>query len=298
MTSCNLIQGKKAMLIAETIPAVTEYKDVLSLIWESNYPDIVECTSEKTDGQFSQMIQAKKLGTAIITVTITIGVAMDTPHAYSNSFSASCEVTVSPGHLSSINPDVFWCQTGGWENFPNDGYNQCARTAVATMASINSDSVVTPNDTGTDCVSVKVKGIPYNRAGFDGEGVSSNYNLNDFKNADKQKGFNYYTFNNESEILYAINYELNNGRAVIVKTNGRDQHWVTVTDTTTGKDATCFADLMGIDPWYNGFKPPNPQIGTGNQSTDENKSEVIQLINGVQNQTDFLGYRIMTFNID
>lgn len=56
---------------------------------------------------------------------------------------------------------TFWCQTGGWSNLEGNGSRECCRTAVATMASINSGTIVTPDDTGSSASSVTVNDTRY-----------------------------------------------------------------------------------------------------------------------------------------
>ncbi|MCL2086121.1 MAG: hypothetical protein FWH05_00820 [Oscillospiraceae bacterium] len=184
--------------------------------------------------------------------------------------------------------DVFWSQTGGWfvaEN--NTGARECARTAVATMASINTKSIVKPSDVAIECKEVSINGKTHARGG--------SMNAGAYKK--EHKGYNIFTFADETKILDAINYELNNGRAVVVKTNGRSEHWVTVIKTTTGENATKFSELMGIDPWYNGGIPPNILVGDSS-SLNAEKSGIIVIEGATPGQTDFLDYRIMTINFD
>jgi hypothetical protein len=207
------------------------------------------------------------------------------------------ENTRTPSRLSNINPDVFWHQKGGWSGFPNNGFDQCARTAIATMVSINTSSIITPNDVASRCTAVTING--------ETEKVSediygSDYDYEDFITNGTRHGFNRYAFSNESELLFAINYELNQGRAVVVMTNGSGMHWVTVTGTVDGKSATSFEDLMGIDPWFNASNQNNENGGNNNTSQeDENRSGIVKLYKALDTQTAFHGnLRIFTFNFD
>lgn len=225
-------------------------------------------------------------------------------HAKAGVYTATCYVKVSEKtHLSSIKQDVFWCQTGGWSNLDGDGSAECARTAIATMVSINTNSIFTPNETVSDSSSITIYGIKKVRNDADGDGISDDidYSYSDLIKKGTRRGFYRYKFSSEVEILYAINYELNNGRAVVVKTNGSSykQHWVTVTKVDSTESG--FAQLYGIDPWYNGSNLSNEKTGLYD-STNLSKSGEIQLINGVKNNgnnPDFNPeYRIFTFNLD
>lgn len=194
---------------------------------------------------------------------------------------------------------TFWCQTGGWSGLSGDGSTECARTASATMASINSGSIVTPNDTGAAMTSVTVDGSVYAISG----GYAHNYST---VNGAAQ-GFHSYGFSSQSDLLSAINTELSQNRSVAVKvtTNTGVQHWVTVTGTQDGKPAESFSDLMGVDPWYNGNNTANGgSTGTGNGACTASKSGVIALSTTCsgfrysQNDNYPAGYRMVTFNVD
>ncbi len=200
--------------------------------------------------------------------------------------------------LTSIQ-GTFWCQTGGWSGLSGDGSTECARTASATMASINSGSIVTPNDTGAAMTSVTVDGSVYAISG----GYAHNYST---VNGAAQ-GFHSYGFSSQSDLLSAINTELSQNRSVAVKvtTNTGVQHWVTVTGTQDGKPAESFSDLMGVDPWYNGNNTANGgSTGTGNGACTASKSGVIALSTTCsgfrysQNDNYPAGYRMVTFNVD
>ena len=194
---------------------------------------------------------------------------------------------------------TFWCQTGGWSGLSGDGSTERARTASATMASINSGSIVTPNDTGAAMTSVTVDGSVYAISG----GYAHNYST---VNGAAQ-GFHSYGFSSQSDLLSAINTELSQNRSVAVKvtTNTGVQHWVTVTGTQDGKPAESFSDLMGVDPWYNGNNTANGgSTGTGNGACTASKSGVIALSTTCsgfrysQNDNYPAGYRMVTFNVD
>lgn len=195
--------------------------------------------------------------------------------------------------------ETFWCQTGGWEKLSGDGSSECARTALATMASINSDSVVTPDKTGANMTSVRVYGYLYKEKG--------DYNYNYDTNNGAEKGFHTYGFKEESDLISAINTELSQKRSVEVKVttkSGRD-HWVTVTGTKSGRQANTFSDLIGVDPWFNGNNTAHGgKEGTGDYSTDIDRSGVINLESTCSgfcytvDKTYPKGYRIATFNID
>ena len=200
--------------------------------------------------------------------------------------------------LTSIQ-GTFWCQTGGWSNLSGDGSRECARTASATMASINSGFVVTPNDTGSQMTSVSANGTVYQRTG----GYAHNYNT---VNGAAQ-GFHAYGFANTSDLLAAINTELSQNRSVAVKvtTNTGSEHWVTVTGTVDGKPANSFSDLKGVDPWYNGNNTANGgSVGTGSGACNSSKSGVISLsttcsgFRYTSGDNYPSGYRMVTFNID
>ncbi|MCL2108939.1 MAG: Ig-like domain-containing protein [Oscillospiraceae bacterium] len=213
-------------------------------------------------------------------------------------------INVLPGRLIPANPDVFWCQTGGWEIQNRPLAQECARTAVATMASLNTGFKVTPNKVTEEVTNVEIDGQDY--------GLVSHYNSYDV-NTGAHQGFNRYTFSDKAQILSAINCELDKDRAVVVRTNGTtaEMHWVTVTETKDGKTAKSFADLMGIDPWYNGTNPPNDAISPHLNKYNLHKNGVITLTEAFDNQTDFLwglnpnlsepnnvGYCMFTVNFD
>lgn len=101
--------------------------------------------------------------------------------------------------LKSIQ-DTYWCQTGGWSNLKDKGKSECGRTALATMASINSGTVVTPNDTGEGMVPVTVNGKPYDREGY----FAHNYDTA----TGAGSGYYAYGFSNTSDLIDAINTEL------------------------------------------------------------------------------------------
>ena len=189
---------------------------------------------------------------------------------------------------------TYWCQTGGWDNLSGDGSTECARTASATMASINSGSVVTPNDTGAFMTSVTVDGTTYSRQ----NGYSQNYDVT--KGA--ASGFSAYGFSSEDDLIDAINTELSHNRSVIVHvtTKKGSEHWVTVTGTNDGKAAESFSDLMGVDPWYNGSNTEHGgQQGIGDNSCNESKSGVIALnttCTGFMRADNIYG--MVTFNVD
>jgi len=195
-----------------------------------------------------------------------------------------------------VSSEAFWCQTGGWFGEGNNGNGECARTAVATMASINANATVYPSDVFLAkgiTNKVIINGQDYIRGNYGGY-----FSYDDFIENGILDGFNGYLFSNNEQILEAINYELSNGRVVVVYTNGAGGHWVTVTGTITGQPATQFSDLIGIDPWFNGTSPPNPSVGSGDGSSNAEKSGVIHLLNAVDNQTDFhLTPQIFTFKI-
>jgi hypothetical protein len=198
--------------------------------------------------------------------------------------------------------ETYWCQTGEWENLSGDGSQECARTALATMASINSDSVVTPNKTTANMNSVRVYGYPYPVEG----GYSYNYNAVNGSDI----GCHTYGFKNESDLLEAINTELSQKRSVEVKVTTKAterMHWVTITGTKDGKQAKSFRDLMGVDPWYNGENIAHGgHRGTGKGSTESSNSGVIRLSTTCsgfrytnEDDDDYPeGYRMVTFNVD
>lgn len=190
---------------------------------------------------------------------------------------------------------TFWCQTGGWSNLSGNGSKECARTASATMASINSGTVVTPNDTGSAMQSVTVNGTQYTRL----NNYAHNYSTTNGAGSE----FRCYGFGTEDELLDAINTELSNNRSVIVYVStlsSGTEHWVTVTGTVDGKPAESFSDLMGVDPWYNGNNTANGgSTGTGNGACNASKSGVIALSTTCSGfRYDSNGYKIATFNLD
>lgn len=187
--------------------------------------------------------------------------------------------------------NAFWCQTGGWSGLSGNGSAECARTAVATMATINLGVTITPNDTTR------------NEYGLSGVYINSNdyitynssagtYNTN----TGPTNGLNRYTCGSESGVCAAINNELREKRSVLVKTTVSGMHWVTVTGTMNGSPATSFNDLMGVDPWYNGANPNNPTTGVGVGSTNPDRAGVIQ-VSDVANQNLHTDYAIITFKI-
>lgn len=183
--------------------------------------------------------------------------------------------------------NAFWCQTGGWSELPNDG--QCARTAAATMASINTDYTVTPNETTGDINGLSGIYIDGKYYKYSNEGRK--YNIN----SGADIGLNRYTYDNERDLISSVNNELALGRSVIVKTTVSGEHWVTVTGTQNGHSAVSFDDFIGVDPWYNGNNPGNCTQGTGQGSRRNDREGVIQL-SKVKNQHLHSEYAIITFN--
>jgi hypothetical protein len=205
--------------------------------------------------------------------------------------------------LSNINPDIFWCQTGGWFGTGNDGSGECARTAIATMTSINSSSVVKPNDVAGRAANVTINGITHDRSE---DNYGSNYNFDDFLENGMRDGFNGYIFSSIEDLMHVVNHELNNDRAVVVRTlfqrpNGNwEQHWVTVTgidETISVPPNKLFDALMGIDPWFNGSNSNNPnETGSGDSSNDETRSGIVHLSNTLKYQDFYFDeLRIFTF---
>lgn len=181
---------------------------------------------------------------------------------------------------------AFWCQTGGWSNLPDGG--QCARTAAATMASINSGYTVTPNDTTGDLSGLTA--VSVNRTTINYDYNASTYSISE----GPVQGLKLYNCGSKEGTIAAINNELKNGRSVLVKTTVSGEHWVTVTGTLDGKPASQFSDFVGVDPWYNGSNPNNPSQGTGSGATNPNRAGVIQL-SDVTNQNLHSSYRIITY---
>lgn len=189
--------------------------------------------------------------------------------------------------ISRIN-NCFYCQTGGWSALSGDGSSECCRTAVATMASINSGYTVTPNNTtgnsnGLTGMNVNGKNVTLTKA-------SKQYNIT----SGPASGLNMYSCGSEEGVVDAINNELSNGRSVLVKTTVGGEHWVTVTGTLNGKPAGTFEDFVGVDPWYNGNNPGNMSTGTGSYSTNPSRAGVIQL-SDVKNQNLHSNYSIVTY---
>lgn len=190
------------------------------------------------------------------------------------------------GEISRIN-NCFYCQTGGWSKFPNNGKSCCARTAAATMASINSGYTVTPDDTtGT---SDYLTGITVNGSEKPWKSMGT-YSTS----TGAASGLCHYSCGSEDGVIAAINNELKAGRSVMVKTTVSGQHWVTVTGTKDGNYADSFDDFVGIDPWYNGNNPGNLSTGIGSGATNANRAGVIQL-SDVTNQNLHSDYSIITF---
>ena len=284
-----MASGESLLLIAEIIPKKALNYNVR---WTTSDESIVMVTGGKLpNNKIEAVLYGGNEGTAEVTALIKeylVGLG--------NDFSDTIKVRVIPHN-------VFWCQTGGWFGEVNDGRKECARTAIATMVSLNLEMLFTPDQTIAGSTKITINGIT------DDEGYSSGqYYDYDVTNNGTHHGFNRYTFTTEQLILAAINYELSNGRVVVVHTNGAGGHWVTVTSTLTGQPATQFSDLIGIDPWFNGTSPPNPSVGSGDGSSNAEKSGVIHLLNAVKNQTDFhwaknpnidkFGYNMFTINFD
>lgn len=263
-------KGAAKRISAKIIPDNATNKNVTFKSSNSN-------VSTAKEGLSKGLLGALKSGVSIITATTEDG-----------------------GHTDSINvrivnPNVFWCQTGGWDfglnsnGTVNTGSGECARTAIATMASINTNSIVYPTDV---VVAEKLE----NKVTINGKdhirgNNASSYSFAAFEqNSGTHKGFNSYKATNEPQILRIINSELSNGRAIVILTNGSGEHWVTVTGTTTGKFANNFSELKGVDPWYNGKNPNNPTYSDAHvalyYSNIEGKNGVIPLINGVPKQKD------------
>jgi len=180
--------------------------------------------------------------------------------------------------------NVFYCQTGGW-NLPDS--KQCGRTAAATMVSINSGYTVTPDDTIGDnngLTDIMVNGAKKHL------NTKGSYNLK----SGAASGLNKYTCGDEKGVIDAINNELKNGRSVLVKTQVTGQHWVTITGTRDGREASSFMDFMGVDPWYNGNDPNNKSKGTGRFSDKEERAGIIQ-VGDVADQKVHTDYEIITY---
>lgn len=194
----------------------------------------------------------------------------------------------SKKYLSALNKieSTYWCQTGGWSNLSGDGRTECARTATATMASINSNSIVTPNDTQSQVLGVTVNNKTYSR------NTGGSYNIT----SGAGNGLYSYDLSSSKDLINAVNNELMNNRSVVVKTTVAGEHWVTVTGTKNGKPAKSFDDFIGIDPWYNGSNPENASSSTGNGSTRADRSGVISL-STVTNQNLHSEYKMFTFKI-
>jgi hypothetical protein len=193
--------------------------------------------------------------------------------------------------LSDIDPKLFYCQTGGWYT-ENNGSDQCARTSAATMASINSGSIVLPTDVSFDLLSITLKGTTYARTNIKMNGTT------DFTGS--EYGYHCYYFSSEEQLMEAINVELSNGRSVEVHTAHKEnsEHWVTVTETIGNKTAENFNDLMGIDPWYNGLNTFMDKSSPILSAQAKEKSGVVVLSGTLTNQRINSDYRMFTFNID
>lgn len=188
---------------------------------------------------------------------------------------------------------AFWCQTGGW--WPDGDNTKCAPTAIATCASINLGVTITPSQVDANCNFI--------------DGVASRTRNDDF-NATYESyeatcnntGLNYYNFSSEEDILDAINNELSKKRSVVVKTNYAGQHWVTITGTRDGAPADSFSDFIGVDPWYNGLNPNNPNNqdecqnnngGWGGNANNTSLSGIFYLTNN-NNQTFHSDYAMFS----
>lgn len=178
---------------------------------------------------------------------------------------------------------TFWRQTGGW-GFENEGKQSCMRTATATLVSINSGVNVEPTDVTYGVDEVKVNGNIIER--------NENKTSNDYANG-VESGLTLYTLNNQTDLINAVNNELKNNRAVMVKTktNSGYDHWVTITGTKNGKPATSYNDLVGVDPWYNGGNSHNPQSGI----LDSSSSAYSGVFTVSSIRTLNTQYRIMTY---
>lgn len=178
---------------------------------------------------------------------------------------------------------TFWCQTGGW-GFANEGKSSCMRTAAATLVSINSGVTVKPTDVASDVSSIKINGVTHNR---NGNKTSYNYS------SGADTGLTLYDLNNQTDLINAVNNELKNNRAVMVKTTTSKgyEHWVTITGTKNGKPAASYNDLVGVDPWYNGGNSHNPQPGI-EDSSSSNYSGVFT-VSDIRSLN--MEYKIMTY---
>lgn len=181
---------------------------------------------------------------------------------------------------------AFWCQTGGWwDNEVNhDGHDECMRTATATMVSINSGVTVEPTD-----VIDGSNGVYFENNSYVGRTTKNSYNNNE------EPGFSLYFLNSQTNLINAVNNELKNNRAVMVKTktNSGIDHWVTITGTKNGKPATSYYDLVGVDPWYNGTNSHNPHDGTGTEANSSTYSGVFTVSSIRSLNTD---YEIITYS--
>lgn len=250
-----------------------------------------DSTSKTTDAPEAQSVQAVSAasGTSkyynVITNICAKKAGVSVSASGTPNINSGIESTTYNKELNRIQ-GAFWCQTGGWEAFGNNGAKECMRTALATMVSINSGVTVTPDDTGDGASSVTVGRTTVSRE--DG----GTYDLS----AGADSGFSIYSFNSAADIISAINNELKNDRSVALKstTSNGGPHWVTITGTKNGKAATSFSDFTGVDPWYNGNNENNPSTGSGLGSTQNNYSGVIT-ISSVSGRTLHSDYRILTY---
>lgn len=187
--------------------------------------------------------------------------------------------------------DVFWCQTGGWFD---DGFQQCGRTSIATMISLNSGKIVKPTDTEDGAGSVTVNGNKVERQGS----YDYDYNLQEGAPA----GYAAYGFKAKTDLTQAINKELSEGRSVSVKViKGDSEHWITIVGSNKANPQG-LGDYLCVDPWYNGNNTQyGAQTGTGQSATSVAKSGVIcatdSCVDFMETSGDVypVGYRMMTY---
>ena len=139
----------------------------------------------------------------------------------------------------NISRFVSYNQNGGW--FDNGG-QACKATSLAIVASINSDSFITPDKVGAE-QSNGYLGSPISKVeGFDGHTYDVT-TISDTNNVTPNQQLN------------KIKESLRQGKAISVEvtTNSGSQHWVVVTGTVDGcaiDNISSINDLIGIDPWH------------------------------------------------
>jgi len=181
--------------------------------------------------------------------------------------------------LDDISCIVSFNQNGNWFK---DGSEACKATALATLASINSGTLVTPDQVGADKNDGYLTAPKGTVEGYAGKTLNVTVVPNDNDVTPKQQ-------------LDKIKESLRKGNAIAVEvtTKKGNVHWVVVTGTVEGcsiEDISSINDLVGIDPWYGRCSLDDK----GHLSITPNSSNTINLGDVNSKLGNSLGYGYMT----